>query len=631
MNIESNIIELTEVSVQAPQPERLKVQLKGHQLACLHKCIELENGPMEIPADMLPSSISSTSMPGCQIVSASMRTRIGIIGDKVGSGKSLVILALVDSNNSSMNEFISERTFTYGNNNTVIKVQQKCNTSKLNLLVIPHNLVSQWSKYIQDFAPHIKHMIINKQKHFENLTPSMITEYNLVVVTNTFYNTLSHIIRATNIQLKRVIFDEIDTNNISTGEPIDSSFYWFVTASYTNLLYPRGHGRWDRDTRRYIVIADGMRCNGFVKSLFTNLFSHSGTGNKCITNLFIVKSNESFIDASMMLPPPQCRYIKCRTPYTINILNGIVDRHVIACLNADDIDGAIRHISPSHKATEENIINILIDKISMQVHNVNSLLNVTKEMLFESEQHRQAEIDKLNKRKDEYENKIMSITERIRQNGSCCICYGDISNKTIIKCCSNSFCFKCLNLWLTRKQACPLCKANVTSDDMYVVCNNVEEIETTSQAIASRDAHPEIETCDEYDKLQNLQVIMKSITRNNPNSKIVIFSSCERTFTSLSSHLIHNNIRYSILKGNTDTINCIVRNYKETDKLNVLLANPTSYGCGLNLENTTDIIMMHKFETDMEKQVIGRGQRLGRNSTLRVWYLLYQNEMEMSS
>ena len=49
----------------------------------------------------------------------------------------------------------------------------------------------------------------------------------------------------------------------------------------------------------------------------------------------------------------------------------------------------------------------------------------------------------------------------------------------------------------------------------------------------------------------------------------------------------------------------------------------------MNLENSSDIIFVHKMNKDMEKQVIGRAQRLGRKSKLNIIYLLYENESEV--
>ena len=82
---------------------------------------------------------------------------------------------------------------------------------------------------------------------------------------------------------------------------------------------------------------------------------------------------------------------------------------------------------------------------------------------------------------------------------------------------------------------------------------------------------------------------------------------------------------FDYIKGNSNQINSIVNKYKKGN-LNVLLINTRNYGSGMNLENTTDIIMFHKFDTQMETQVIGRAHRLGRTSPLNIYYLLHENE-----
>jgi len=61
----------------------------------------------------------------------------------------------------------------------------------------------------------------------------------------------------------------------------------------------------------------------------------------------------------------------------------------------------------------------------------------------------------------------------------------------------------------------------------------------------------------------------------------------------------------------------------------VLLSNSTLFGCGMNFENSSDIIFVHKMNKDMEKQVIGRAQRLGRKGQLKIIYLQYENESDI--
>ena len=54
--------------------------------------------------------------------------------------------------------------------------------------------------------------------------------------------------------------------------------------------------------------------------------------------------------------------------------------------------------------------------------------------------------------------------------------------------------------------------------------------------------------------------------------------------------------------------------------------NSNLFGCGLNLENSTDILFLHKTGHELQTQIIGRAQRPGRKNKLNVWFLMHENE-----
>jgi SNF2 family DNA or RNA helicase len=110
------------------------------------------------------------------------------------------------------------------------------------------------------------------------------------------------------------------------------------------------------------------------------------------------------------------------------------------------------------------------------------------------------------------------------------------------------------------------------------------------------------------------------------SSKVLIFSSYEMSFQSISNVVQKMGMTSRCLKGNDSQIRSMIKKYKEED-LNVLFINARNFGSGMNLENTTDIVLFHKMDTEIEKQVIGRAQRFGRTCPLKLWYLLHDNEM----
>jgi uncharacterized DUF497 family protein len=62
----------------------------------------------------------------------------------------------------------------------------------------------------------------------------------------------------------------------------------------------------------------------------------------------------------------------------------------------------------------------------------------------------------------------------------------------------------------------------------------------------------------------------------------------------------------------------------------VLLINSQQHCAGLNLQMATDVAFTHKIiDENVESQVAGRAQRIGRTCNLNIHYLFYQNEKNM--
>jgi SNF2 family DNA or RNA helicase len=133
----------------------------------------------------------------------------------------------------------------------------------------------------------------------------------------------------------------------------------------------------------------------------------------------------------------------------------------------------------------------------------------------------------------------------------------------------------------------------------------------------------ENELNEKFDKYKNLEIILK---KKRQGAKFLIFSSYDSSFYEVLPILTKLNIKFEYLKGSGYQINNTINRYNNSD-LDVLLVNMRHYGCGLNIEKTTDIIMFHRFDNQAEQQLIGRAHRMGRVDPLYVHYLLYENEL----
>ena len=113
--------------------------------------------------------------------------------------------------------------------------------------------------------------------------------------------------------------------------------------------------------------------------------------------------------------------------------------------------------------------------------------------------------------------------------------------------------------------------------------------------------------------------------KDKPKAKILLFSNYVQTFENLKKKMTEEKITYSKLIGAGFVINKTLERFNNGE-IRVLMLNAENYGSGLNLQMATDIIIYHELNSDLEKQVIGRAQRMGRYEPLNVYYLLHEYE-----
>ena len=177
--------ELTDESPKFKNKINTDINLKPHQLTLLQRCIDIENN------NIMLSDYPNILDRFCDISEEDyLSTDIGILGDAVGSGKSYVILALIKMNKQIKKEGKQLITY-YGSNKVLIsKSPRSVNYIDVNILVIPHLLTKQWCEYIEKFDSNTKYILVNKKKTIDNIKDEQIdiSEYEIVVITNTKYN-----------------------------------------------------------------------------------------------------------------------------------------------------------------------------------------------------------------------------------------------------------------------------------------------------------------------------------------------------------------------------------------------------------------------------------------------------------
>jgi hypothetical protein len=269
----------------------------------------------------------------------------------------------------------------------------------------------------------------------------------------------------------------------------------------------------------------------------------------------------------------------------------------------------------------DNIVHAVTEKYKNELVNLEVDLDAAMKKKYLNEKDKTDKVKSIKDKIEKTKKNIKNIEERINETTECNICQLEFDNKTLLDCCSNSFCYSCISTWIykntkdNKSSKCPCCNSLITIDNIIIENSNPE---------LQKNASSKKEKEKLLDKPEKMLEILKD--KDPKTSKILIFSENDASFRKFEEKINGSVWKYRIIKGNVNTVNSIITKYKTTDEVNMILANSLNFGSGLNLENTTDIIIYHKMDKDLESQVIGRAQRPGRTSSINIYKLNYENE-----
>jgi len=581
---------LNETSDKATQPDKIICPLKDNQLTILHAAKQLETND-KIPLENSDKSITKW-----------YNARICIIADKVGAGKSLSLLSIIADN-----PYIEPPLEISSYDTINIFTKPLYEYISTNVLVVPHGIFKQWERYIQNDTK-LKYYGIRLKKDIKD-SKKFYEKYEIVLVASTQYKQFAKIINGNyphpsgkHTYISRLIFDEADSINVPSCDKIYSSMYYFITASIFDLRRGR------------------VKNNGFIKYTFSSIYG-------CHDDIFekiVLKNTDNFIEKSFSLQDPIRKIIQCKTPKSLNILTGIISDDIIDMINAGDIDGVFEKYD-MQVSDDMSVVKLICKNYFEDLENLKIKYKMKQEMKYKTKNGKKDALNLIQSRMDEINEKIKAIEERIQDTDMCGICLDDFVNKCLTPCCKNVFCFECLSMTLSQKPKCPMCTADISNIADIVILDNDNEFKNLHHKNSDDKNSDDKQNSDiEKDKIENFEDIIKN--KINNDSRLLVFSEYDASFSQMLQILDDNQISYSKIMGTGAHINNVISKYKEGN-IKCLLLNARYFGSGLNLENTTDIIIYHKMSPDLKKQVEGRAQRPGRTCQLKIYELLYKNEI----
>ena len=635
---------LTSDSKRIKQPDDIKTPLKFHQMALIRYCKRLE----KTECSPLKKRIGNAEFK--------ISTKIGVIGDVVGSGKTLSILGLISSTKNTRYEynFTNQYTNTYaGQGGDLCQINcVKCPEEEVyttSIIIVPHTIFKQWDTTIKTQTT-LTHLCINNKKTLEKFgeifkkstnIKDTFNSFDIILISSTFLSKFETMLTedininastdtwdpAPDYLFRRVIFDEADTIKIPRHIiAIQPMFLWVISSTYKTLTKPYGTSYW-RNYQTGEISEHYSSSNGFTQRTQLNgminkgyIFKHMCNFTNMSENIrkyFVVKNSDSFVNEAFQLLPPKEHIIKCKTPFALHVLSQSASQEILYHINAGDIQGALDKLE-CDKVSEKDLIGAVTKDLTIKIENKKLEYEYNSKLKSSNKQQQQVTLEKIQNKIVELQTKIDNITHKLEESTYCNICFDDMSCQTIAPCCNTKFCLECITKWLSQKQSCPFCRASIDINGLIVVDEggSNKELKKTEDLLS---------------KLENLKLIIQDRLETGEQLKLLIFSDFSNTFEKMTGMLAELGIKFAEVKGSSATINKKISLYKNTDgteeQIDCLLLNAEYCASGINLENTTDIIIGHKMSEEKIHQIIGRGQRPGRVGVLNVWKLRYSNEM----
>ena len=183
------------------------------------------------------------------------------------------------------------------------------------------------------------------------------------------------------------------------------------------------------------------------------------------------------------------------------------------------------------------------------------------------------------------------------EDNECVICLDRTEYPTIVNCCYNVYCAKCILRNTLISQRCATCRDGLEVSNLCCL----EPLSDTHLVAVKNKA----QTC-------------LDIIRENPEGKFIIHSAFENIFYQLFEQIDTLGFKAERLENNLFSLLRTIRNFTE-GSTNILFVSNVDLIRGLSLTATSHLIFYHELPVSELKQVlIHSAQRIGRLQPLKI-------------
>lgn len=565
-------------------------------------------------------------------------SQYAFLSDSVGSGKTLVILAYIAylrnkqlNPKPHMHKSSTSLLYSIYNNPNYYK--------KGKMIVVPHTLYRQWEDTIKNDTNlnilFCKNVSVLKKDNLEDL----ILKSDAVLITNTLYQQLQDFAISKKIGWSNIFVDEADSIHFPvtrTSFDKNGDFIWFITATWATFLINslpyffmnRHIVSTNPDTQSIImrnllapyldrdftnIINGQFQDIGYQQIQSKNFFSKYLTDHPQRHKL-ILRCRDDFRKISIQLPSIITEIIRCRPSLAQRIVNDFLKPNIQMLLHVGDITGALSALGVETKS-EHDLISAITDSQQKELIRLKTTYDFKQSIEYATPQAKEVALQHLQTKIHSLEQQISSFKERLIE-AVCPICYDETASKTetiIVPCCKQIYCGECILKTLSSKGQCAMCRQQLTAGELHRLGQGQQQ--TLSNHTVQVDQQ----------QLSKQETLLK-LLKDNPTGKFLVFSHYENPFYNIQTELQQHNITVSIVQGNKDVIYSTLEKFRTGSIRVLLMSNPALYA-GLNLQETSHIIFYHgRMSSGEETQIIGRAQRIGRTTQLKIIKLLHPNE-----
>tara|TARA_B100000902_G_scaffold298977_1_gene286394 strand:+ start:451 stop:2103 length:1653 start_codon:yes stop_codon:yes gene_type:complete len=497
-------------------------------------------------------------------------TKIGINGDLTGYGKTYTMLGLIIRNKMPWNldvPFIQETINVESGGLVKNRYIKRYNKLPTTLILVSPSIVGQWEEELNNTSINFK-IIINKK----DVDSVRVEDLDVVLVTISMYNNLVQ--SYSSYAWKRFIFDEPGHTRVPGMKTVQAGFIWFVTAT------------------PHAIISKHFSCRN---SMMKTIVGENDSIDQF--NDIIIKNDANFVKESFAMPETKHYYHKCFQPI-FKTINGLVNPVIDQMLEAGYIEGVINALGGTKT---DNIITLIRNKKTRELSIIDDKLQ------YYTNKNNVPKLEEYTNKKQTIIRQLNNLDKRFNDmlNEPCIICYQKLRNPVLEPLCQTLYCGECLLQWLKTNSTCPCCRETISPKNLIYVSNTTEQTDNNFSYIDK--------PCTKLEKIID-------IINRNKQGKFIIYSSYDETFKPICQILEDNQTSYVTLKGTAANRQLALEQYKNQD-IKVIFLNSNFNSAGINLQETTDIILYHKMLTSTQTQIIGRAERIGRKGILNIHHL----------